>query len=56
MGFFQILFVILLILQLTGTICISWWLVFMPLIIPVAILITIVFVCGILGIAASVGR
>lgn len=39
MGIFQITFIVLLILQLTGTIFISWWFVFLPLLIPFLIVI-----------------
>ena len=42
MGFLPVLFLILLVLQLTGLIAISWWWVFSPLLLAVAIFLLLI--------------
>ena len=48
-GFFGVIFIVLLILKLIGVISISWWWVFSPLIIGFAIGILMVILIIILG-------
>ncbi len=50
-GFFSLSFLILLILQLTNVICVPWWIVALPLVIPlVLVCVIIIFGCMMLGI------
>lgn len=46
MGICQLSFLILLILQLTETICIPWLYVFLPMLIPILTLIIIMIIFG----------
>lgn len=45
---FTLTFVVLLVLQLTGSICISWWLVFLPIAIPLTISILLLAFAGLI--------
>lgn len=51
-GCLIVIFLILLILQLTGVINVSWWIVSMPLWFPIALVFT-VFLIGLLIVAAT---
>lgn len=52
-GFGTVLFLIFLTLKLCGVISWSWWWVFSPLWIPLAVVMTIVIVAGAIGVFTS---
>ena len=54
-GFFGLLFIVFLVLKLTGYIAWSWWWVTAPLWGPLALLATVVLVCGLILIVLGGG-
>lgn len=56
LGICEVLFIVLLCLQLAGVISISWWLVFLPLIVPISILLVVLAACGAVAVWANERR